>query len=69
MAHDLRPDRVEDNVACEFEKMALLLHQYRLEATLEEMADSFEFVIEPLSVNTVQKLHASGEIGTWGFDE
>jgi hypothetical protein len=49
--------------------MALLLHQYRLEATLKDVTDPLVFVIEPLSVNTVQKLHASGEIGTRGFDE
>jgi len=44
-------------------------HESFHEATLKDMAAPLAFVIEPLSVNTVQKLHASLKIGIWCFDE
>jgi hypothetical protein len=45
------------------------LYKDRLVATLKDMTEALVVTIESLCVDTVEKLHALGEVGKRGLDE
>ncbi len=60
MIDHLRTHRVENDVSCDFEKMALLLYESGLEAPLKDMTTLLVLPIERLRIDAIQIPHATG---------
>jgi len=58
------PHRVQVHVSTDFEKVAFLLNQDRLEAPLKQMPDHAVATVIGLGVNTIHMPHQTREIGS-----
>jgi hypothetical protein len=63
------PDRIENNVPGQLQKMRLLLDQDGLEPSLHQVTVSLVSPVEPLRVDAVEVSHAPGQVGFGRFDQ
>ena len=59
----------QDDVAADFQQIALLVYQDRLEAPLKHMSHAPVSSIISLSVDAVELAHADGEVAVGGLDD
>jgi hypothetical protein len=62
-------NRVEDDIACQFQQVGVPLQKDRLVTTLENVADATVYLVDPLRVDAVQLACPLGEIGIQRLNE
>jgi len=60
---------IEHDVACQLQRVGVLLDHDRLESSLKKVTDTAVFAVVPLRVATVQLFHAFGQTRRGGFNE
>ena len=69
LLHHVRPDRIENDVACKLEQISFLLHQDRLVAPLEYMPYGVMSPVKRLGVHPVELSHPPGQGGIDRLDQ
>ena len=65
---DLGAHRVEHDIPGEFQQVAVLVHENRLESPLQYMPDPSVAAVEALGVDAVQLAHADGQVAVRRLD-
>ncbi len=64
-----RADRIQDDVAADFEKMSVFLYKHGFVPALEEVTCSLVPLIKSLGVESIQLSHSEGEVAIRRLDE
>jgi len=65
----MRAQRIDDNVACQFRQVAVLVHQDRLVAPLKHMTDPRMLAVDQLRAYAIHLVHALREVAFGGFND
>ena len=63
------PNRIQDHIPTEFQKIGLPLHHQAFETALQEMPDALMTPIKALGIATIQAPHAATQVGFGRFDQ
>jgi len=66
-AHLARAQRIEDDVACQFQQMAILFDEDCLVSALKHVADTAVAAVNRLRVHPIELAHALGKIAFSGL--
>ena len=67
--HHFCAEWIENDIACQFEQIAIALNQNRFITPLEDMANPPVNAVEALRIHAVELAHAASEIGFGRFDQ